>query len=110
MPVSRNRKKRKTTKNTSSKKMDFDSRFEKLMVEYINKLSSNDILHPDGSKTYCLMNGGSVKIDRPVVVKLIEDIIKKDFRGYSYMSVLDNYFKSGDITESELMQIIKILD
>lgn len=110
MPVSRNRKKRKTTKNTSSKKVSFDPIIEKLMVQAISQLSSNDVLHADGSKTYTLMNGGSVYIERPCVVKFVEDIIEKDYRGYSYMPVLDNYFKSGKITEQEYIQIIKILD
>lgn len=84
--------------------------FEKLVNESISNLETQDILHDDGSKTYSLMYGGSVHIERPYVVKLIEDILEQDYRGYSYMPVLESYFKNGSITEYEYKQIIKILD
>lgn len=72
---------------------------------------ANDILHEDGSKSYHIHYADEyVKIERPEVVKIVEDILAQDFYGWGYMPTLDKLYTTGKITKKEYKQIVRILD
>ena len=72
--------------------------------------ATGDILHEDGSKSYHNVRGGYIRIERPEVVKFIEDILNSGYAGWGYVSEVENAYKQGVITRDELNKIMIILD
>jgi hypothetical protein len=70
----------------------------------------NDIIHPDGSKSYDVIGRGHIHIQRPEVVDFIERILSQNFTGWAYASSVDEAFESGFITKEERRKIYQILD
>ena len=81
--------------------------FESPDIDY----GANDILHEDGSKSYYIhYKDDYIKIERPEVVEMLEDILKQDFYGWGYMPTLDKLLSTGKINKKEYNQMVKILD
>lgn len=71
----------------------------------------NDITHEDGSKSYELsFDRGYVHIERPSVVKFIDQVLTEGYVGWGYMDRIYKAKKSGIITEEEYKKILRILD
>ncbi len=71
----------------------------------------NDITHKDGSKSYELSFGrGYIHIERPSVVKFIDEVLTEGFVGWGYMGRINQAKESGLITEKEYKKILEILD
>lgn len=73
-------------------------------------LSELDINHADGSKSYMNIDGTYIHIERPEVVKFIEDILKTHKKGYRYMIKLDRAWRAGILTTDEYRKVVRILD
>ena len=69
-----------------------------------------DINHKDGSKSYGNINGGYITIKRPEVVVIVDSILDKDYRGWSYMPILIKLREDEIVTLEEFSQIMRILD
>ena len=70
----------------------------------------DDILHPDGSKSYRHFSGSYITVKRPEVVELIEKILAGGHLGWSYMTIVEKHKKEGFINEEEYRMILAILD
>lgn len=70
----------------------------------------DDILHPDGSKSYKHWSGSYITINRPEVVELIEKILSGGHLGWSYMTIVDKHLKENFIDQEEYRKILAILD
>ena len=80
------------------------------IVKVVEAEYTTDFLYDDGSKGYGRVCGDIIHIKRPEVIEYIEDILSKDYTGWSYMPVVEDLFQSGKITEDEMNKIILILD
>jgi hypothetical protein len=81
----------------------------KNLVQSIPYPGINDIIHPDGSKTYDTCRG-PITIQRKVVVDFVEGILSSNFVGWGYMPLLDQAKGEGIITREEYLDICNILD
>lgn len=70
----------------------------------------NDILHSDGSKTYDTLHYGPIKIMNPEFIKLIEYVLSKNYRGFSYIPVILEFVESGKDINNEFENVLRILD
>lgn len=71
----------------------------------------NDITHEDGSKSYQLSFGrGYVRIERPSVVKFLDQVLTEGYVGWGYMERINQAKRTGLITEKEYEKILVILD
>lgn len=72
--------------------------------------SFNDTLHEDGSKTYETLHNGYITIKNPEFVSLIEDLLKKDMRGYSYIPYIMKFIKDDKDIYNEYKNVLRVLD
>jgi hypothetical protein len=91
------------------KNIDLEA-FKQKWISQVQSNGFNDIVHPDGSKSYDVVGFGHIKIERPSVVQIIEDILKCGYTGYGYVPAVDEHLSKGNISQEEYGKILHILD